>query len=116
MVRAITFLCLFLVFWISFDHNDAATRVFYQFTILERPKIHNETDKLCNHTKVETEEVITGIRSSDFQAPSDDSNSTKKIDFAENAEFTYDENGYHVKYNVSFDTRLGATALKVITG
>ncbi|XP_034485775.1 uncharacterized protein LOC117790431 [Drosophila innubila] len=116
MVRAITYLCFFLVIWISIGYNHAATRVYYQFTILQNSKIRNETDTLCNKTQVETEEVITGLRTSDFQSSNNESDSSGKTDFLEHAEFTHDENGYHVTYNVSFDTRLGSTTLKILTG
>ncbi|XP_060646908.1 uncharacterized protein LOC132784986 [Drosophila nasuta] len=135
MIKVITLLCFFTVLCISIDLNDAATNVFYVFHIKEVPKVRNvtktTTDSPCNSTKVddveietntesstETEEIITGWRSSLFFAPSNDSETGETL-FEERADFTHDEDGYQVKYNVSevlVDDRLSPTLLKVITG
>lgn len=118
MVRATTYLCLLIVIWISIDYNYAA-RVFYEFEIKEIPKVHNETRKPCNNNTVETEEVITGSRRSLLQVPQNGTNSTDGVYYTEVGEFTHDENGYHVKYNVTelaFDNRLSPQLLKIAVG
>ncbi|KAH8359838.1 hypothetical protein KR093_009077 [Drosophila rubida] len=126
------FLCLILVLCISIDVNYAATNVFYVFHIKEVPKVRNETQTSspCNSTKLdadtetntesstETQEIITGWRSSLFFAPNNESETGESL-YEERADFSHDDDGYRVKYNISevlIDDRLSPTLLKVITG
>ncbi|KAH8416718.1 hypothetical protein KR222_010741, partial [Zaprionus bogoriensis] len=95
----------------------------YDFSIHEEPTNSTETEHASNSTnstRPEPKVSIWGSWTSSFLLPGNDSESEETL-FVEKSDITYDENGYHGKYNISeypreLDERLGATALKVITG
>ncbi|XP_064550016.1 uncharacterized protein LOC135436365 [Drosophila montana] len=115
-------ICFLIVVFAYIEHNNAATKVLYEFHIREVHSERNETGSLntSNNKTGEPELIITGKRSSQLILPGKDLNSSSTV-YNELVVYTADDSGYHVKYNISIrpldlDTRLGGKTLKVIVG
>ncbi|EDW98063.1 uncharacterized protein LOC6537810 [Drosophila yakuba] len=120
MIRVTTCLLVFVFFAFYIDQNYASTKVLYEFHIREANQQRDEKGEIKDSSEESGEEpelIITGKRTSSYVFPIKDNNYV----YVETATYVADNNGYHVKYNISLDAveldrRLSGQALKTTAG
>ncbi|EDX13990.1 uncharacterized protein LOC6729166 [Drosophila simulans] len=120
MIRVTTCLLVFVFFVLYIHQNHAATKVLYEFHIREANQQRDEMGEFkdtSEESDAEPELIITGKRTSSYVFPAKENNYV----YVETANYVADNNGYHVKYNITLDTveldrRLSGQALKTTAG